>query len=197
MKKYFTSILLFTAYLFAAGAISAVVYNVGIIILVLVPFLDWENVDAIFKSLYSILIVPISSYIVLYIAMRRVGYKENTMYEGNPAKKLFISVIIANLLIKVIGSIVNIVFNNAYRTQSWIATLFIYITADRDDLKTFGSIEMLLEEHLLNNYSLFVVSDVLKSILSVLIMIFGFYMGYKKCEKDRQETMADERTSLT
>ena len=127
-------------------------------------------------------------FIVLFIVMRRFGYKSNNTYERKPKKELFVPMLIS---------------------------LFIFITADMllMDFWLSGNIrgillriftnvyEMNLGMHMMeylfeNHYSILVISTFLQSLIQAVVMILGFNKGYKKREADRTKMMTVKQDQM-
>ena len=183
MKEYFNSILRYTAYLFAAIGITMLIGGGLIIVLIfifngLVEEGNWaSNLTTVISRLFHA-ILPIA---VLYIAMHRIGYKRNTTYEENPnfVKELLIPIIISSLIFIIVD--ISMKFSLSQSTFNISSIL----------LRIFADVRTLTQEDIFEDYySLLLLSTFLQSILQVFFMILGFYNGYKKRKKDRQEIIS-------
>ena len=186
MKKHFTSTLLFTAYLFASTGIALLVGTGGGLLLFLIVGERGGNLITVITKLCFIAL----PCIILYIAMHRIGYKSNYTYEEKSVnvKASLITIIISIFIFTMVDIAMEFPLSNSFNS------IILYVFTDVNEM----NLGELLMDHLLENYyPLLILSTFLQSIIQSFFMIFGFYMGYKKREKDRQETMADERMSLT
>jgi len=161
----------------ASWAIGGIIYTVVGIILLL-PLKETETLVDVLNSLFNIFRDIFFPCIILYIAMRRVGYKRNTTYEGKPVKELLIPLIISILIFRIVDLAMD------FYLSGGIAVRLINITVDINNLTS--------EELRENYYLYFILSAVLQSILFGVFMILGFYKGYIKREKDRHEITANE-----
>ncbi|MCL1858732.1 MAG: hypothetical protein FWF92_05810 [Oscillospiraceae bacterium] len=119
---------------------------------------------------------------IFYIIMYMSGYKRNNIYEEKPMKELLITISISSLLF----AIITIIFMSAYP---------IYIASLLHMFRTGVVFENLREDPFPEYYDdiynyLRIVTAFLQSILFGFSMILGFYKGYKKRKKDREEIHA-------
>ena len=167
--KYIKTSLLYTVYLFASSLIGfAVMWVVSLIINSV-----WSN--PFVRDLLYILGMVICSGIVLYVVMYRNGYKDNNGYDKILWKKIYITIIISLIIALILNIVLFFSFIFDMRGPTSVTLALLFQSGDFDPINGVIS------------YPLVLLSYILMLISCVPFMAGGYYSGYKKRGKDRDE----------
>ena len=180
MGNYIKSTILYIVYLVAATVAAMLIGSFTSLIIGIF------TQEGLLRNLLSMVITSAISCVVLYIVMRRNGYKRNTTYEGNPAKELLIPLTIAILITTGITIIIGGGQLYSY-LESKVSIVLIELFTDNRGV----DLEYIYYNYK-NHYILFLLPNLFYAILRALVMILGFVHGYKKRAKDREKIISNK-----
>ena len=187
MKKYFESILIYTGFIFLIIIVSGIGVSIVRLILALI-FEDHTETLREVKSPIFVILLTVIPFVLIYIFMRRIGYKKNQTYEKFPLKELLITIPVSLFLFRTMDLILRLDIRPATLLGDWL----FFITAE-NNITTGPQYGAFFREYYPTQY---IILDFVQLGLFGITMVLGFYMGYKKRGKDRQK-ITENKNKLT